>query len=476
MLARHAVGALDAVDELHVARWGVAGSESAAEARRAQREEAREWRDGELVHEKHRHAELIWYPDPVGARECELVATGVELLVAANPGAGRITARLGVPPTKRFTPPGRRDPGLGWGAVRVEAWGWRGTARTSVVYGVIERTAVAAGTVLGVTGACLAGALPALSTLPAGGRVRPRVGGRAGAVPRRAGPAGREGGGVRGRRRRLTRPDSQPVRDREPAIAAPLASLLDRGDGRGQRRSQAEPGQATPSELPNPAGQAGATSAAARSPRGRWADHALPRLEDDRVAKDRQCRRSPARPCSPRSDAAAAGTTPASAPAPRDTHGRAAAAEGDASSAVDASGLRTVTYQGVQFDVPGRLAGVRPRRRPVRRACASTCTRSTSVTRAPTWTARPAIVGRADAVLVEPTDGERTAAAGRGDSSADVAASTAERSRGAGGQPTARQRARSRPTLPSAGVSVTLTYQDSDATAQQILQSFRAAS
>ena len=152
MLARHAVGALDAVDELHVARWGVAGSESAAEARRAQREEAREWRDGELVHEKHRHGELIWYPDPVGARECELVATGVELLVSANPGAGRVTARLGVPPAKRFTPPGRRDPGAGWGAVRVEAWGWRGTARTSVVYGVIERTAVAAGTVLGVTG------------------------------------------------------------------------------------------------------------------------------------------------------------------------------------------------------------------------------------------------------------------------------------------------------------------------------------
>src|SRR5262249_9628690 len=44
VLARHAVGALDAVDELHVARWGVAGSESVAEARRAQREEAREWR------------------------------------------------------------------------------------------------------------------------------------------------------------------------------------------------------------------------------------------------------------------------------------------------------------------------------------------------------------------------------------------------------------------------------------------------
>jgi hypothetical protein len=166
VLARHAVGALDAVDELHVARWGVAGAESAAEARRAQREEARDWRDGELVHEKHRSAELIWFPDPVGARECELVATGVELLVTANPGAGRVTARLGVAPTKRFTPPGRRDPGAGWGAVRVEAWGWQGPARTSVVYGVIERTAVAAGTVLAVTGAWLCGALPELSPAP----------------------------------------------------------------------------------------------------------------------------------------------------------------------------------------------------------------------------------------------------------------------------------------------------------------------
>jgi hypothetical protein len=169
VLARHAVGALDSVDELHVARWGIAGSESASEARRAQREPSREWRDGELVHDKHRHAQLIWYPDPVGARECELVATGIELLVAANPGAGRVTSRLGVPPTRRFTPPGRRDPGAAWGAVRVEAWGWRGPARTSVVYGVIERTAVAAGTVLGVTAAWLAGVLPAVASSPAPG-------------------------------------------------------------------------------------------------------------------------------------------------------------------------------------------------------------------------------------------------------------------------------------------------------------------
>jgi hypothetical protein len=40
-----------------------------------------------------------------------------------------------------------------------------------VVYGVIERTAVAAGTVLGVTGACLCGALPDLAAVPAAGAV-----------------------------------------------------------------------------------------------------------------------------------------------------------------------------------------------------------------------------------------------------------------------------------------------------------------
>jgi hypothetical protein len=61
---------------------------------------------------------------------------------------------------------GRTDPGVGWGAVRAEVWGARGDARTTVVYGVIERTAVAAGTVLGVAAAWLAGALPSLGALP----------------------------------------------------------------------------------------------------------------------------------------------------------------------------------------------------------------------------------------------------------------------------------------------------------------------
>ena len=51
--------------------------------------------------------------------------------------------------------------------MRVELWGSRDGARTSVVYGVIERTAVAAGTVLGVTTAWLAGAA-AVADVPPG--------------------------------------------------------------------------------------------------------------------------------------------------------------------------------------------------------------------------------------------------------------------------------------------------------------------
>jgi hypothetical protein len=160
VLVRHAGSALDSVDEVHVARFGVGGPACTAVARRAQREPSLEWRDEAVAHDRHRGDELIWFPDPVGARECELVATGVELLAAGNPGVERVTVRLGVPATRRFTPPGRRDPAAGFGAVRAEVWGWQGSERATVVYGVIERTAVAAGTVLGLATAWLAGALP----------------------------------------------------------------------------------------------------------------------------------------------------------------------------------------------------------------------------------------------------------------------------------------------------------------------------
>jgi hypothetical protein len=158
VLARHASGLFDTVDEIQVARFGVAGPASAAAARRARSEPPYEWRNGAGSVDKRRGPQLIWFPEPVGARECEVVATGVELLAAAHPGVGRISVRLGEAPPRRLPLPMRRDPGLAWGSVRVELWGSRDGVRTSVVYGVVERAAVAAGTVLGVTTAWLAGA------------------------------------------------------------------------------------------------------------------------------------------------------------------------------------------------------------------------------------------------------------------------------------------------------------------------------
>jgi Shikimate / quinate 5-dehydrogenase len=170
VLVHHAGALLDSVDEVHVARFGIGGPACAAVARRALREPNCEWRDGEFVQDRHRGDELIWFPDPVGARECALVATGVELLVGSTPGIERVTARLGLPPARRLPTPGpfsSRLRGGGaasfdatFGAMRAEVWGWRGPARDTVVYGVIERTTVAAGTVLGVATAWLAGALP----------------------------------------------------------------------------------------------------------------------------------------------------------------------------------------------------------------------------------------------------------------------------------------------------------------------------
>jgi hypothetical protein len=171
VLARHAADAFDEVDEIGVARSGTAGDASVATANRALRERPAELRDG--VYEESRRwggHELVWFPEPLGPRECERVATGVNLLSAAVPAAERITMRIARPDTG---PPGqrwlrRRDPEGTWGAIRVEVWGRRGAAREPIVYGAIERTAIAAGTVLGVTTAALAGALPGLLKPSAG--------------------------------------------------------------------------------------------------------------------------------------------------------------------------------------------------------------------------------------------------------------------------------------------------------------------
>jgi hypothetical protein len=181
VLARHAAAALGTADEVHVARAGVAGPASARVLRRNREERAREWQDGEWVEPRGAGPELVWFPDPIGARDCEIGAGGTALLVRDLPDLGRATFRLAEPAPRRWSERvgerlTRRGDQEGWGATRVEVHGSRNAAREVVVYGVVERTAVAAGTVLALAAAHVCGALAL------GPRPRPGVHGLAGLV------------------------------------------------------------------------------------------------------------------------------------------------------------------------------------------------------------------------------------------------------------------------------------------------------
>jgi hypothetical protein len=158
VLVSHARAMFSAVDEIQVARVGWAGPSSVAAVRHARRALARSWHNGSW-HEQHPHGEtMVWFPDPIGARDCRLVTGGGPLLVDAFGDVPRVQVMLGEPPKRtRFR---RRfgDDGE-WGAARVDVWGKREDGHNCVVYGVVERTEVAAGAVLAVTAAQLGGAL-----------------------------------------------------------------------------------------------------------------------------------------------------------------------------------------------------------------------------------------------------------------------------------------------------------------------------
>jgi hypothetical protein len=174
VLARHAADGLDEADEVHVARVGVAGPECVAALRKARRDRPREWHDGAWLTPRRLGSQLVWFPDPIGARECEVVAPGVELLRESLPEVRHASIRLGEPPLRRARVAALTGRSLddGWGGARIEVWGWRGRAREAVVYGVIERPEVAAGTVLAVTTARLAGLLPQVTLRGTRGGVR----------------------------------------------------------------------------------------------------------------------------------------------------------------------------------------------------------------------------------------------------------------------------------------------------------------
>lgn len=168
LLVRHAVNDLDAADEVHVAKVGTGGPACAEQHHTALGDDALDWRDGGWISRRGGSGrELCWFPEPVGGRDCYRAALPDPLLLvdAFDGDLLRATARMGANRRDRLTawlPMLRRPhPEGGPGAVRVEVRGVRAGARDLVVYGAMDRPAVAAGAVAAVAArAAGAGELP----------------------------------------------------------------------------------------------------------------------------------------------------------------------------------------------------------------------------------------------------------------------------------------------------------------------------
>lgn len=156
VLAVHAAAMFDRVEEVHVARLGTGGPACAQQHHQALGGRAIEWRDGGwLSSPSGSGRELCWFPEPVGSADCYRGALADPLLLLpALPGVSRVSSRLAANRRDRLTarlpmlrPP---HPEGGVGAIRVEVRGWRGAVSDTLVYGVMDRPAVAAGAVAAV--------------------------------------------------------------------------------------------------------------------------------------------------------------------------------------------------------------------------------------------------------------------------------------------------------------------------------------
>ena len=156
LLVRHAATAFDAVEEVHVAKVGTGGPACARVHHRSLGGTGVDWRDGAWQRRQGGSGrELVWFPDPVCAQDCYRAALPEALLLApALPGVQRVTARVAATRRDRLTgrlPMLRRPHPEGvLGAIRVEVRGRRGQVRDAQVLGVIDRPAIAAGTVAAV--------------------------------------------------------------------------------------------------------------------------------------------------------------------------------------------------------------------------------------------------------------------------------------------------------------------------------------
>lgn len=167
VLARHAVDWFDVVDEINVAKAGTGGPACARQHHAALTGWSWDWVDGGWVRRRGSSGrQLVWFPEPVVARDCYRAALPEPFLLhRAFPDARRLTARVAATRRDRLTGwlPMLRRPHAdgGPGAVRVEVWGRREGAKDVLTYGVAGNPAALSGVVAAATVlASIAGRLP----------------------------------------------------------------------------------------------------------------------------------------------------------------------------------------------------------------------------------------------------------------------------------------------------------------------------
>ncbi len=153
LVARHGATELDQVDEIHVAKVGTGGPSCARQHHRALASVGLDWRDGRwATRAPGSGRELVYFPDPIGGRDCYRGALpDALLLVPEFEGVQRVTARMAATRRDRLTSPlpMLRPPHAegGLGAIRVELRGRVGVERRVIVFGAVERPASAAAVV-----------------------------------------------------------------------------------------------------------------------------------------------------------------------------------------------------------------------------------------------------------------------------------------------------------------------------------------
>ena len=149
LLARHGANKLDSVDGISVSKHGTGGPACARQHHRACKQPAYDWVDGAFVTRPAGSGrDLVWFPDPIGARDCYRASLPSPLLLKRMfSDATRITARVSGTRRDRLTAqmpmlrPPHKDGGPG--AIRVEVRGTALGAYQTIVFGVTANPSAA---------------------------------------------------------------------------------------------------------------------------------------------------------------------------------------------------------------------------------------------------------------------------------------------------------------------------------------------